>query len=250
MKNSLVKDNFNQYKCKKYSIGVYYRNPHKNNSSLLSKIQIEETLIKSPDLMAFETFPLSIEATIQRLNNIEIPEEYDTEAWDDLAFKLVNDYGFLFFNKYIDDIKDEIEYEMNTDWSWPTLDECIKKDPYVGDKPSQWRDLIKTIQTTLKRINNTEYSESLSSADKFFNDSRIKFYLNGVSIQFDIDNKSILLKPNSLPSAIMLSIVSNKNHLKSCEICTKLFFSKRSDTKYCSTTCGRKNQGDRKLKSI
>jgi hypothetical protein len=249
MENSLADDNFIQYKCKNYTIGVYYRRTHKNATSGLSKIGINETLIKAPDLVAFESFPLSIEATIQRLNNIDMPDEYDLDGWDDLAFQLVNDYGFLFFNKYIDDAKDEIEYEMNTDWNWPTLDEYITKDPYAGDKPSQWKDLIQTIQITLKRVNDSEFSESMSSTDKFFNDSRIKFYLNGVSPQFDVDTQSIKLKPNSLASAIMLSIVSNNKHLKTCEVCSKLFFAKRSTTKYCSTTCGRSNQGSRKGKS-
>ena len=204
MENSLADNNFIQYKCKNYTIGVYYKRPYKNATSRLSEIKNNVTLIKAPDLVAFESFPLSIEATIQRLNNIDMPDEYDIDKWNDLALQLVNDYGFLFFNKYIDDAKDEIEYEMNTDWNWLTLDEYITKDPYSGDEPSQWKDLIETIQTTLKRINNSEFSESMSSTDKFFNDSRIKFYLNGVSPEFDVVTQSIKLKPNSLASAIML----------------------------------------------
>ena len=247
MQNSLLEDSFIQYKCKEYTIGVYSRRVYKNATSGLSKIGTNETLIKALDLVAFESFPLSIEATIQRLNNIDMPDEYDLDGWDDLAFQLVNDYGFLFFNKYIDDAKDEIEYEMNTDWNWPTLDKYITKDPYPGDKPSQWKDLIETIQTTLKRINDSEFSESMSSTDKFFNESRIKFYLNGVSPQFDVDTQSIKLKPNSLASAIMLSIVSNNKHLKSCIKCSKLFYAGRSDAKYCNpNTCGRSNQGNRR----
>ncbi len=249
MENSLADGNFIQYKCKNYTIGVYCRRPYKNVTSRLSEIKNNVTLIKAPDLVAFESFPLSIEATIQRLNNIDMPDEYDIDKWNDLALQLVNDYGFLFFNKYIDDAKDEIEYEMNTDWNWLTLDEYITKDPYSGDEPSQWKDLIETIQTTLKRINNSDFSESMSSTDKFFNDSRIKFYLNGVSPEFDVDTQSIKLKPNSLASAIMLSIVSNNKHLKTCEVCSKLFFAKRSNAQYCNTTCGRSNQGSRRGKS-
>lgn len=249
MNNSLAKDNFTQYKCKNYNIGVYYNRPYRNATSGLSKIQTNVTLIKAEDLMAFEPFPLSIEATIQRLNNVDMPDEYDIDGWNELAFQLVNDYGFLFFNKYIDNAKDEIEYEMNTDWNWLTLDEYITKYPYEGDEPSQWKDLIQTIQITLKRINNSEFSESMSSTDKFFNDSRIKFYLNGVSPEFDVDTQSIKLKPTSLASAIMLSIVSNKKHLKTCEVCSKLFFAKRSNAQYCNTTCGRSNQGSRRGKS-
>ena len=56
MNNSLAADNFTQYKCKNYTIGVYYR---RTNTNVSIKIGNNETFIKATDLTAFESFPLS-----------------------------------------------------------------------------------------------------------------------------------------------------------------------------------------------
>ena len=243
MNNSLVNDDFYQYKCTEYTIGEYY-----SNLGTLKNVVRGNFLIKPKDQFSFDRYKISIESTIQRLTNEKLPDDFDIDAWHELSFKLTNDYGFLSFNKYMQSIKDEITLLENTDWNWPTQHEHMEKNPFQGESVNEWRELITTVQQTVRRINDESFENSLIKTKKYFIDSSISKYLKGVNPVFNFDSQEIELECESLASAIILSIVSNKRHLMSCGQCHKLFYSKRSDTKYCSQTCGRKNQGDRKVK--
>lgn len=225
-------------------MGEYY-----SNTSTLKNVVKSNFLIKPKDQFSFDKYKISIESTIQRLANEELPDDFDIDAWHELSYKLTNDYGFLSFNKYILSLKDDIKLLENTDWNWLTLNEYMEKNPFRGESVNDWRHLITTIQQSVRRINDESFESTLIETKKYFVNSSISKYLQGVNPVFNFDTQEIMLECESLASAIILSIVSNKRHLMSCRQCHKLFYSKRSDTKYCSQGCGRKNQGSRRGKS-
>ena len=238
MGNSLVDDNFIQYKCKEYELGEYWE-----------RIGMV-TYIKALNPLVYEPFSLSIESTIQRLSNEKLPEYNNKEAWRDLSLQLTKDYGFLYLPKHIQKLNNDIEIHDNfTKLFTSSVEEYKSDNPYEGEIPRFWKDLISTVHYCLNRISDESFINSIHPQSNIQFGWQIENYLNGVNPVFDFETNTISLKCESLASAIILKILSNKKHLKSCESCSKLFFSKRSNTQYCSPTCGRKNQGDRQLKS-
>ena len=240
--NALLDDDYYQYKFKKYTLGEYY-----SDQKTLKNVIKTNFIIKPKELFSYDKYKISIESTIQRLSNEILPDEFDLDSWHQLSLQLTNDYGFLYFNQYMQSAKDEIELLQHTDWNWPLLNECMEKNPYKGESVNEWKKLILTVQQITMSLNK---DESPTETKKYFLNSSVANYLKGVNPTFDFDKQLIKLECESLASAIILSIVSNRRHLMSCYQCNKLFYSKRSDTKYCSQTCGRKNQGSRNKKII
>ena len=243
MANSLVDDNFIQYKCKEYKVGEYFQ-------KYSDKLDIGRiiTCIKPVNPYSYTPFSLSIESTIQRLSELDVPDYSDKEHLNSFSLKLTENYGFLYLAKHLDTLNDDIETHNYATMFDGSPEKYIKDNPYDGEVIHEWANLVKTVQYTLNRIDDNSYKDSIDSLDNFDYENRLSNYLSEVSPVFDFNKQNISLKCQSLASAIILSIVSNNKHLKSCNVCSKLFFSKRSDTKYCCTTCGRKKQGDRKLK--
>ena len=242
MANSLVDDNFIQYKCKDYTMGEYYKefSPGLGMGMTVHKIKAVNPLV-------YEPFSLSIEPTIQRLGNEKLPEYRDKEAWSDLSLQLTKDYGFLYLPKHIQSINSDIEMHENyTKMFTGTIEEHKSDNPYDGEEAEEWKTLISTVHYCLNRISDESFINSIHPNSNIEFGWAIEKYLNAVNPVFDFETNTISLKCESLASSIILSIVSNKKHLKSCEVCSKLFFSTRSNTKYCNTTCGRNNQGERK----
>ncbi len=243
MGNSLVDDNFIQYKCKEYTTGEYYE---EFSPSLGMGMTVH--MIKAVNPLVYSPFSLSIEPTIQRLSNEKLPEDRDNEAWCDLSLQLTKDYGFLYLPKHIEDLNSDAEMleNYNQMYTIGSVEDYKSGNPYNGEKAEEWKKLISTVHYCLKRISDESFINSIHPQSNIEFGWQIESYLNGVNPVFDFQTNTISLKCESLASAIILSIVSNKKHLKSCEVCSKLFFSTRSNTKYCNTTCGRSNQGDRK----
>jgi len=244
MANSLVDDNFIQYKCKEYTTGEYYK-------EFAPGLGMGTTvyMIKAVNPLVYEPFSLSIEPTIQRLSNEKLPEYRDNEAWCDLSLQLTKDYGFLYLPKHIEGLNADSEVNQNfTKLFTGTFEEYKSDNPYDGEEASDWKRLISTVHYCLKRISDESFINSIHPQSNIEFGWAIEKYLNGVNPVFDFETNTISLKCESLASAIILKILSNKKHLKSCEVCSKLFFSTRSNTQYCNTTCGRRNQGDRKQK--
>lgn len=244
MQNSLLEDSFIQYKCKEYKVGEYYK-------QFNSKTTMGNTVtkIKAVNPHIFEPINFSLEPTIQRLCNEVLPLNNDNEAWTELSLQLTRDYGFLYLPRHIQSLNDDIELNQYTSLYINSSTEHHMDNPYQGEEISEWKRFITTLQYSFNRISNPSFLESISSEDKFFYDGYMQMYLDEIKPTYDFETQSISLKCDSLASAIMLSIVSNNKHLKSCIKCSKLFYAGRSDAKYCDTTCGRSNQGSRRGKS-
>lgn len=238
--NSLLEDSFIQYKCSEYTVGEYY-----NKINAHSDIGRHTTIIKAINPNIYTPINISLESTIQRLSNEKLPKQTDKQGRTNLALQLTKDYGFLYLPKHIQSFNHDIELNKHVSLL-PLSEEMLK--PYEGESVRQWVKLVETVQYALNRINIPDFTKTMRSSEAFFHDEQIQLYLNEVNPIYDFDNESISLKCDSIASAIMLYIVSNKRNLKACNQCSKLFYSKRSDAMYCNTSCGRKNQGDRATK--
>ena len=120
--NALLDDDYYQYKFKKYTLGEYY-----SDQKTLKNVIKTNFIIKPKELFSYDKYKISIESTIQRLSNEILPDEFDLDSWHQLSLQLTNDYGFLYFNQYMQSAKDEIELLQHTDWNWPLLNECMEK---------------------------------------------------------------------------------------------------------------------------
>lgn len=244
LENNLLDDSFVQYKCPLgYEIGDYYE-------KYTSKYELGNTVtyIKAVEPAIYNAFPIALEPTIQRLSNLIVPKN-DKEAWSQLSLQLTKDYGFLYYSRHLKKIEGEVLLNNYTNLYINSLDEHKANNPYVKEKAYEWIRLVKTVQYAVKIIDDETYRESLRPDDRFFNDGYIDLYLGEIKPRYDFETKAISLECDSLASAIMLSIVTNKKHLKSCLQCNKLFYAKRSDAMYCNSSCGRNNQGSRRGKS-
>jgi len=240
--NSLLEDSFIQYKCSEYTVGEYY-----NKINAHSDIGRHITIIKAINPNIYTPINISLESTIQRLSNEKLPKISDKEGRTNLALQLTKHYGFLYLPKHIESFNHDIELNQHVSLL-PLTEEMLR--PYEGESVGQWIKLVETIQYALNRINIPDFTKSMRSAEVFFHDEQIQLYLNEVNPVYDFDKETISLKCDSIASAIMLYIVSNKRRLKSCEVCSKLFYAKRSNAQYCNpNTCGRSNQGSRRGKS-
>ena len=232
--NSLLEDSFIQYKCSEYTVGEYY-----NKINAHSDIGRYTTIIKAVNPNIYTPINISLESTIQRLSNEKLPKQTDKEGRTNLALQLTKDYGFLYLPKHIQSFNHDTELSQHV--SLLPLTEAMLR-PYEGESVRQWIKLVETIQYALNRLNIPEYTKTMRSSDAFFYDEQIHLYLNEVNPVYDFDKETISLKCDSIASAIMLYIVSNKRHLKSCKVCSKLFYSKRSDKQFCNNNCAKKSQ--------
>lgn len=248
LKNNLLDDSFTQYKHDSYNIGEYFER-YGSNPRWPDKSRVVHR-ITAGNALLYKPFQLSLEPTIQRLANLNL-KNLSKEARIELCFQLTKDYGFLYFPRHLETIYNSIKLNqiLSVDL-YSKSDEDFKKDnSYIGESTDKWWKFIITLQHTIKRINNEELYQSQEPFIKWFIDVEIDKLLNTVKPSFDFETQSISLKCDSLASACMLSIVSNKKHLKTCLQCNKLFYAKRSDAMYCNSSCGRNNQGSRRGKS-
>jgi len=232
--NSLLEDSFIQYKCSEYTVGEYY-----NKINAHSDIGRHTTIIKAVNPNIYTPINISLESTIQRLSNEKLPKQSDKEGRTNLALQLTKDYGFLYLPKHIESFNHDIELNQHVSLL-PLSEEMLR--PYEGESVRQWVKLVETVQYALNRINIPDFTKTMRSSEAFFHDEQIQLYLNEVNPVYDFDSESISLKCDSIASAIMLYIVSNKRRLKSCEVCSKLFYSKRSDKQFCNNNCAKKSQ--------
>jgi len=240
--NSLLQDNFIQLKHREYEIGDYYNRYNNQFGTTITKIKALNPAIYTP-------FSISLESTIQRLAAEQLPSMNDKVAKDELCLQLTKDYGFLYFPRHIQSINDDIELNQYTSLFKGTDSEFIAENTYQPEPAEKWWRFITTLQYLMKRIEDINFNESQRPDDMYFNDTQVELYLNEIKPSYDFNTQSISLKCDSLASACILSIVSNKKHLKSCKQCSKLFFAGRSDAMYCNSNCGRNNQGSRRGKS-
>ena len=243
LKNNLLDDSFVQYKCPLgYEVGDYYE-----KFSPKYNIGRTTTYIKALEPAIYNAFSIALEPTIQRLSNLKIPN--DKEALNKLSLQLTKDYGFLYYSRHLKKLEDDVLLNDHANLHINSLDEHRANNPYEKEKAYKWIRLVETVQYALKIIDDDSYRESLKPDDRFFNDGYIDLYLGEIKPRYDFETQAISLECDSLASAIMLSIVTNKKHLKSCLQCNKLFYAKRSDAMYCNSSCGRNNQGSRRGKS-
>lgn len=243
LRNNLLDDTFVQYKCPHgYEVDEYWEKYSPKYS--LGRFT---TYIVALEPSIYNAFPIALEPTIQRLSNLKVPN--DKEALDELSLQLTKDYGFLYYSRHLKELEDDMFLNEHVNLYINSLDEHRANNPYKMEKASKWIRLVETVQYAIRLFDDEGYRDSLKPDERFFNDGYIDLYLAEIKPRYDFEKQVISLECDSLASAIMLSIVTNKKHLKSCLQCNKLFYAKRSDAMYCNSSCGRKNQGDRKLKS-
>ena len=235
--NSLLEDSFIQYKCSEYTVGEYYNkiNTHSDRGRYI-------TIIKAVNPNIYTPFNISLESTIQRLSNEKLPKHGDKKGRTNLALQLTKDYGLIYLPKHVESFNHDIELSQHVSLL-PLTEKMLRS--YEGESVGQWIKLVETVQYALSRISIPEYTKTMRSSDAFFYDEQISLYLNEVNPVYDFENESISLKCDSIASAIMLYIVSKKRNLKTCNQCTKLFYTKRSDTQFCNNNCAKKNQRNR-----
>ena len=245
LKNSLLDNSFIQYKHDNYSIGEYFepKSSHPSWKNMGNTVH----WIKADNPLLYKPLKLSLESTIQRLANEKLPN--DKESRIELSFQLTKDYGFLYFPRHYERVYNDIKLNQHASL-FPESDVDYQNDNlYEGETTDKWLRFISTLQYALKRFDDEDFYQSQRADDRFFNDTAVEMFINEVQPSFDFETQSISLKCDSLASACMLSIVTNKKHLKSCLQCNKLFYAKRSDAMYCNSSCGRNNQGSRRGKS-
>ena len=157
----------------------------------------------------FEPFAVSLESIIQKIDKKDLP--INKEDWGSYCLDMVNEFGFLNINKYVKSSHGFFNYEKEHIVRWKTF--AI--------------DLKNIIQN--KEIDKIEVMNS--------------YLIEDTHIYFDdFHLKNISYKCNSLASAIILYIITNKKHSKNCIECNNIFFAKRSDANYCSGNCARRYQ--------
>ena len=178
------------------------------------KYVLDDEYIKSvhknkSSMFNFEPHNVSLESVIQKIENKDIPTT--KEDWGMYCLDMVNEFGFLNINKYVKSSYGFFDYEKEHIVKWKSF--AI--------------DMKNIIQN--KDIDKIEVMNSYLQEDTY--------------ICFDeFHSKKISYKCNSLSSAIMLYILTNKKHSKNCLKCNNIFFSKRSDAKYCNGSCARSYQ--------
>lgn len=240
MTNSLLEDSFVQYKHDDYIMDEYYQ----EYNNIYNQVGTTVTKIIAPEPFIYNDFSISIEPTIQRLSNIKLPKL--KEEKEQLCLQLVKDYGFLYFPRHLKAVNDDIALNKYVSIFKGSDNDFMYRNEYKGEKIDEWWTFISTLQYLIKKINDDNFYMKLRPDEKYFKNTQVELYLNEIKPSFDFKKNSILLKCDSLASACILSIVSDKKYLKSCLQCNKLFFAGRSDTKYCNTSCGK--QYTRKLK--
>ena len=161
----------------------------------------------------FEPHNVSLESVIQKIENIDIPTT--KEDWSIYCLDMVNKFGFLNINKYVKGSYGFCDYE---------------KEPIVA-----WKSFVIDLKSIIqnKDIDKIEVMNNYLKEDTY--------------IYFDeFHTKNIAYKCDSLSSAIMLYMLTNKQHTKNCIKCNNLFFAKRNDAKYCNGNCARSYQRQKK----
>ena len=158
-----------------------------------------------------------LESLIKDIQDKTLPTK--KEDWNNCCLDMVSRYGFLNVNKHIKSSDGFFNYE---------------KEPIA-----KWKYFIKDIKNIIenKDIDKIEIMNSYLIEDTYI-------YFD------DFHTKNIAYKCNSLSSAIMLYMLTNKQHTKNCIKCNNLFFAKRSDTKYCNGNCARSYQREKRQEMI
>jgi len=171
---------------------------------------------KSP-IYNFEPFVVCLESVIKDIQNKTLPTKKG--GWSNYCLDMINKYGFLDVNKHIKSSDGFFNYEKEHIAKW----EYFTKD-------------IKNIIEN-KDIDKIEIMNSYLIEDTY--------------IYFDeFHTKNIAYKCNSLSSAIMLYMLTNKQHTKNCIKCNNIFFAKRNDAMYCNQACARSYQREKNKKMI
>lgn len=160
---------------------------------------------------------IKLEDVIKKISKNKIPTT--EKEWESYCLDLVQNFGFLNTSK---EYNSYISYEK----------ESINK----------WKQFVLDLKCILK--NNINDSNNVIRINRYLmKDTHLYFD--------DFHVKNLSYKCNSLASAIILYIITNKKHSKNCIQCNSIFFAKRSDALYCSGNCSktyqRKNQTNKCL---
>lgn len=232
MNNLLLESIFVQYKHGEYIV----KNIENTDTDFIHAVNPNKY---SP--VAFE-----LEPVIQSLSNEDLPSPilpYSREDIINFSLRLTKKYGFLNFPKYLQFSQDDIELNQHVKL-FDSSDDKYQDDiinRHNGESTHDWYQFVRSLQYALRRNVDDSYYQSLDVHEKYFKNISVDYYLSQIHPVFDFDSQSISLKCNSLAAAIMLSVVSNKKHLKSCEVCSKLFFAERITAKFCNQNCRQKN---------
>lgn len=239
MKNSLVQNTFIQYKHREY----YSEEIFKKFAEGM-ELGREIDVIKAYNPHQYQPVQIDLEAIIQRLSNEKLPKlSYITPSKKrdilELSLKYTRDYGFLTFPKYLESINYDVQLN-NFGMLYEESDEEYKvsrKKDFQGEKAETWVKFVKTMHYAMKRISINDYHKTLDPYEVFHGDDMVDYYLSQINTCYNFETQSISLQPSSLASAIILFIVRDNKHLKSCENCKSLYFSKMSNAKFCNPNC-------------
>jgi len=165
----------------------------------------------------FEPFTVCIESLIKDIQNKTLPTKKEDLSL--YCFDMARKYGFLNVNKHIKSPHGYFNYEK--------------------ENIAKWEYFIKDIKNIVenKDIDKTEIMNSYLIEDTYI-------YFD------DFDTKNIAYKCDSLSSATMLYLITNKQHTKNCVKCDNIFFAKRSDAMYCNQACAKSYQREKRQEMI
>lgn len=198
------------YNCKKMITNKYLQ--YKPYKYIVDGKYIKSSHKHKSSIYNFEPFVVCLESLIKDIQDKTLPTK--KEGWNNCCLDMVSKYGFLDVNKHIKSSDGFFNYEK----------EHIAK----------WKYFIKDVKNIIenKDIDKIEIMNSYLIEDTYI-------YFD------DFNTKNIAYKCNSLSSAIMLYMLTNKQHTKNCIKCNNLFFAKRSDAKYCNGNCARSYQREK-----
>lgn len=235
MENSLINKTFIQYKFHDY-FQEKYVSPFETTDERTFRIHTNR--ITTFNKSAYEEVPLELEPTIQYLNSIK-----DTKRLG-LALELTKKYGFLHFKSHVVREKERNQWYDNYDKAhsenFPRIFD--KSSPYEGEDIQLWPNFVNTMQTITKMIGEPEYMNNMKQDERFHYLEMLNHTVASAQLIYDIEEHSFKLKADSLPTAIILFIISRKNYLKSCEECSSLYFAQRNTKQFCNPTCRKRNQ--------
>lgn len=235
MENSLINKTFIQYKFHDYYQEKYQ---HSYEFAEERSLRINTYRVTTFNKSAYEEVSLELEPTIQYLNSIK-----DTKRLG-LALELTKKYGFLHFKSHVAREKERNQYYENYDKAhsenFPRIFD--KSSPYEGEDIVLWPGFVDTMQIITKMIGEPEYINNMKHDERFHYLEMLNQTVSTAQLIYDVEEHSFKLKADSLPTAIILFIISRKNYLKSCEECSSLYFAQRNTKQFCNPTCRKRNQ--------
>jgi hypothetical protein len=239
MTNSLVDNIFIQYKFFEYDI--------ENRKEEFDNFTTTNNYIVPISGLSYEESYIELEPTIQYLSSLKLPTNWKDEI--SFSLKLTKKYGFLKFKNHIkkyenlnffNELLDKEEQESNK----VILDKAMSNaiSTFKGESVYNWVLFVKNLKFMLRAINSYDFYENSNLEDRLWNTDFFNESLKNVYPIYDIESGRMKLNTNDFGSAILLSILNNKNYLKSCIYCNGMYFAKRSDSKYCSNNCAKNYQ--------